>query len=436
MYTQLGPKADKEIEKYLKKIVKVIRAELPQIKGVLLGGGFGRGEGGAYFKDNLLIPLNDFEIFLYTSSKIPSDILNQTANKAVKTLPLKNIGTDFYHFDRERFSNTFYIDIKCLTDRTLPALPPMIRYFELKNASRLLWGKDPRGKIPNYKVKDIPKTEGLRLLLNRLTLINLYFSLDFLKRPITQNEKIGLLYLGSKTLYDIPTALLLLNNQFVPYYQKRSEIFAKCYQKDFPILAKTCPELPQIVKKATDFKLKPSFKTRVKPFKIWSQYKYYSGEALKYYATKFFGKKISSPSEISDLILQKMSPLHYHPFLNFYAQKKFRLPFFPKILVPVFEHYFNFQVYLNLKKYAHIKYPKILLSNRGFDLVLYATSLYLLYSVDKSGKINQKMFKKAIKIFQKVYPFEPKKKSGAGLWNQVNDAFSNAYVNFSFLKII
>ncbi len=137
-FTQQGKKVDQQIKKYLDAIVEAILKKVPEAKSILLGGGFGRGEGSAEIKKGRIIPQNDFEIFLITEKNLKEGFVNQVANKAAQKLDIGNVGADFYNFEREVFANTFYIDMKAIQINKLPYLLPMFRYFELKNVTACL----------------------------------------------------------------------------------------------------------------------------------------------------------------------------------------------------------------------------------------------------------------------------------------------------------
>ena len=438
-YTTQNSFVNQAIQGYLDQIVKVILKELPQAKSIILGGGFGRGEGSVWLKKNTVIPINDFDMFVVAEKNIDEERLNLVANQASKSLPVEigSRGTDFYSFDRSLHANTFYVDLKVLPIKKLADLPPMFRYFELKNASVVLWGKDYRDLMPDYQVKDLPLIEGFRLLLNRMAMLCLYFSLDFTKRPMSLSEKHGLLYLASKSLVDLSAPLLQLNGQYLPTYLGRLKNLKKTYKKDFPELYKQLPDLVEKVQQATDFKIKPDFKIKVNAFQYWTMCKKYIGKTSLYFAKTLFGRKIKSYSALSDLIYKELWKIYYSPYLKHFLKSKFKINFGSLPAAFLLQRYLNFLVYQRFCQYTGINYPRILINNRGFDLIIYSAMTRLLYSVDEKGKIDAKMLAQARKILEKTFPVvynEPVEPFG--LWNAVNNAFSCAYANFSFLKIV
>ena len=125
-------------------------------------------------------------------------------------------------------------------------------------------------------------------------------------------------------------------------------------------------------------------------------------------------------------------------FINFLPilKSKFKISFGSLFGACLLQPYMNFLVYQRFWKHSGINYPRILVNQRGFDLILYSAMVRLLYSVDKKGAIDSKMLFKAKRILEKTFPVAYNGNDNFKLWQAVNEAFSCAYANFSFLKII
>lgn len=441
-YTLIGGQADKAVKSYLDSVVRVISERIPQAKSIVLAGGFGRGEGSVEKRGKKLIPLNDFDMFVVVDGKVDEKHLNNVANEAAESLDLGGgvpLGTDFYSFDRQLHANTFYVDLKALTPKDMTRLPPMFRYAELKQASTVVWGDSYLDLIPNYSISDLPLAEGFRLLLNRMALLCLYFSLDFTKREITSSEKHGLLYLGSKALLDLSAPLLQLRGEYVPTYLGRLERLKQIYKKSFPELYRSLPDLPKRVEDVVSFRTSPDFEKPLDPLEYWSMCKKYIGETTLFFAGKFFRREINSLSEMANLIYWKMWPDYYGPYLKHYLRHRFHIPFGSRLGSRFVQPYINYHVYKRFKELSGTHYPKILWSRRGFDLVLYSAMTNILYSVDKRGEVDARSLSQGEDLLKKVFPVSSKdglELEQSSRWNNVNDAFSEAYANFSFLKIV
>ena len=73
------------------------------------------------------------------------------------------------NFEKRDFAfSDFVIDINFTTERLLCIIAPDIFSFELKNASKILWGEDMRQSIP-WSEEDIPPITTLRFLFEKAT---------------------------------------------------------------------------------------------------------------------------------------------------------------------------------------------------------------------------------------------------------------------------
>lgn len=69
-FTYAGKYADRKIQDYLEIIKKEIVKNVPGVKSIILGGGFGRGEGSVEFLGKKVMPLNDFNIFVVRDNPV------------------------------------------------------------------------------------------------------------------------------------------------------------------------------------------------------------------------------------------------------------------------------------------------------------------------------------------------------------------------------
>jgi len=435
-FTQRGKKVDKQIGKYLEVIIEVILNELSGIESILLGGGYGRGEGSVFLEGGKVIPQNDFELFLITNKPIKEELINRAANKAIRKINISSPGVDFYNFKREAYANNFYIDMKAIPISKLPFLLPMFRYFELKKASHLLWGKDYRHLIPDYKIKDFPLTEGLRLLLNRMALLCLYFSFDFLKK-MSFAEKHGLMYLGSKAFTDLGGALTQLNSSYKPSYLGRMSILKKTFKKDFSDLSARFPEIPKVVEEGTNFKLKPDFNVKIDPYELWTRQKKYIREVLIYFSNFYFKKEFKDVFQVADFLYEEGYKYYYFPYISYLFRK--RLGFELKILKinRILIFVLNFMYFVRLLFCKKKFYLRVLFNKRAPDLTMFASMIYILYGVEGKRKIDSAKMNKARWYLGKTYPLtETKGKESLGQWEQLKQDFSNSFLLFSLLKIV
>lgn len=437
-YTLLGSRVDNKLQSYVEIIVEEITKSIPETLSIILGGGFGKEEGSVEVIGDKIIPINDFDIFIITKKRVPDKLLNDIANKATERLDLKNKGLEFYKFDRKKYADTFYLDLKTIPISRLKYLPPMIRYYELKNASSIVYGQDYRYLIPDYDIKDIPLAEGFRFLLNRMALLVTYFSTDFIKGKITPGEYKGLKYLAcSKAFLACCEGLLMLNRKFVPTYRGRTETFKRCYKKDFPELYKKLPKLAEKVEQATNFKLKSKFTKQEDPFEIWHDAAHCIGEVTKYFVEKWIGIEINNYHQLSQVIYRKVWPVYFGPYAQWYLKHRTGINFGMYLPAILANKYMTWSYYTRLKNFRNINHKEILKNPIGPDITLYAVLPELLYSILPDKTINLSMLIRAGRLNNKAFPTnQTEMEDRYKMWDCIAKQFAEAYIIFCFLKIV
>lgn len=434
-YCSCGEKAEKLIQGYVDTIVKEIVKNIPNTKSIILSGGFGRGEGSVEVKGERIIPLNDFDIYIITEKEVEEEKLNNISNEIAKKLHIKNYGNPFYILDLEKCSNSFYLDFKSITLDKLKTLPPLIRFFELKYASNVIYGEDYRPLMPPYKPEDIPRMEGFRILLNRMDHLATLFRTGFFKGKFTENKLRGHIFFTTKAFLAVCDALLLLNNKFKPSYLERYEEIEKCFKADFPELYKKLPHFIEDAKLATDFKLKTDFNKIKDPIQYWENARKTILEVTEYFVGKLLNTKIKDVYALSDAIYKRMWVKYFGPYLKFYFKKKYKLNLNEWVLGFLAQRYLNLGYFYRLKKFRKITYPRTLLNRRSPDLTIYSTIPLLLYSLHKNY-VDEKMLNKAIKMFKKTFPINKDELSAQELWDYTSQQLGDAYVLFFFWKLI
>lgn len=131
---------------------RIAKAFGPNCVAVILGGGYGRGEGAAVLRNNQESAYNDFDLFVVTKTAmdIPAGVHAVTAEYE------KQLGIE--------------VDIgKPLVESSLSTLPHTLMWQDLLDGHKVVWG-DERILAANMKASmqdPLPTTEALRLLLNR-----------------------------------------------------------------------------------------------------------------------------------------------------------------------------------------------------------------------------------------------------------------------------
>lgn len=314
----------------------------------------------------------------------------------------------------------------------------MIRYYEIKNASTVIYGKDYRHLIPDYDLKDIPIAEGFRFLLNRMALLVEYFSTDYLNGKITYGEYKGLKYLAcTKSFIACAEGLLMLSGKFVPTYRGRAKMLSKTYKQDFPELYKKLPKLAKKVEQATNFKLNSRFDKQEDPFDLWYDAAYYIGEVTKYFVSKWMNIEITNYHELSQVIYKKTWPDYFGPYARWFLKQKTKLDFGNTIPAYLAKKYMTLSYHSRMKNFRNIDHKEILDNKISPDLTMYAALPELVYAFNKDKTLNKSMLLRAARLNNKVFPTDIKNiEDEYDLWDYIAGKFADAYILFCFLKIV
>ena len=313
-YTAYGEKVDEYIKKnYLDKIVASFIKDCNPI-AIILFGGFGKGEGSIHAVNGKPAPFNDFDFYIVTEKKLSDDELNIISMNAAREIGMGGLEVAYFPeqgYDSNKF---FHVDTRCIPVSELGKLMKMQRYYELKYGSQIIYGDATTlDKIPEIKPNEIPVSDGLRNLFNKLHTMLLGLQEDY-----NEEQKKIRIFWSYKCYMSICEALLILDGKFAPTSKEKSKIFSEIYKNDFPELYIKIPNLAEKVKKATEFKLKPDFK--VNHEQLWNVALKDILEIFEYYV-----KKISGTSDVSAAMKEKLPYTYFKPYLK----EKIGFNFFP-----------------------------------------------------------------------------------------------------------
>ncbi len=154
VFTVTGDRAlDHLIVEHLRAVLVELRQSLntDEIVSLVLGGGYGRGEGGAFREGECFKPYNDYDLVLI---------------HRVESSNLTNLLHKIHQVYSERFN--IHVDITPIKHGSLGTLPHALTWYELYQGHQILYGKENSLEtLANRKIDDLPETEWGRLLLNR-----------------------------------------------------------------------------------------------------------------------------------------------------------------------------------------------------------------------------------------------------------------------------
>ena len=161
-YTLCGPaEVEARIERDQQRVVAEVSALLSpgRLAGLVLAGGYGRGEGGYRFAGVDAVPYNDYDYFL---------VVRRCSSSVLRSLQRE------LHALGERLGREFAleVDFAVLESERLAKLPACLMYSELKWRNRVLVG-DPGAleALASPLPWDLPLAEFSRMMLNRGALL-------------------------------------------------------------------------------------------------------------------------------------------------------------------------------------------------------------------------------------------------------------------------
>lgn len=419
-FSSIGEKADKKIREDLRLICEEIKKE-HHIKSIILGGGFSRGEGPVKLVNGKLIPFNDYDIYVISEEKVSKEEVDELSNRISNKLGYKGI-QNFYPFKKEeqKMQNNFYIDLKWVSPQELKKLFPRIRNYELRNFSKILYGEDIRGTIPNYSIEEIPLSEGAKLLLDRMSQMVEYYSTD------GKYDKEFLTYIIQQAYAACCTSLLMFSRKYQIGYKKAMKIFKETYKGDFPELYGKIQGLDKKIEQFIEWKLNPE-KIPKNIEQEWFIAKKSIIEVSKYFFSKFLKKDIKNLDELSMGIIG-MRERFYAPYIKSQLKNSLGINFgkLNLVFLPFTSLVFKYRYYLRLKKIG-IKKPGILFS-KSPELLIFGALPYLIGSIGEKG-IDSELLKKGQEILKEIYPSKGKN------WEEISLDYANAYIAFFLQKL-
>lgn len=414
---------DDFIQNQLDIVVAEIRKAIPEVISIILMGGYGRGEGTVEVKDSKPRLINDFDLYIITEKYIPDKFLENLAQHCSKLLGKGGIAHPEAFEQQYDLDKFFHIDIRCLVKKRLKNLPPIIRYYEMKSSSTVLWGENVLKEFPEIKPGKIPKPEALRIIMNRLMLLLMAFKTEFFKQEMSSDESQILFYYLTKSYLTMVEALLIFSGDYKPTYTERTAVFSQVFFQKFPDLAKQLPDLFEEVKFYHRFK-EIQQKIERDPLAAWDKCRKYLGIIFHYCLEQFLEKKLPlNWLALSQVLKKELAKSYFKPYLN-YLLKRYHLDneLFEDLGVRAAQIFMSFKYFRLLKNdLKKFYWPAFSLKDPGVR-ILYILPL-ILYGIEINGSQNQEMLNLAVKELKKLYPIDDNNLD----WTAVKAVWMKAY---------
>ena len=220
------------------------------IEALVLIGGYGRGEGAVLLINGEEKTFNDYDFFLVTKERLEEEEKMRLQKIAEETTKATGIEVDLYPVDKSTFLK----------------FPLSLMNCEMKYGSIIPYGnKNILKELPDYDFKDIPPSEGTRLLLNRGILLQYVYQKLLHKDKLSEEESLQLIKYVFKALLAIGDSYLLSHGKYnISYPVKLETINSSIEDLD------CWSEIQKSYKSAVDFKLKVDFETyKDLDIKLW-----------------------------------------------------------------------------------------------------------------------------------------------------------------------
>lgn len=219
-------------------IVEEILKEVKPISIYLIGS-FGRNEGSLHLSERAIRPLRDYDILIVVNKYVKGDVI-----KEIRRNIHKRLGLPDPFLKRFKFKG-FTVWITQVTLKDINAFP-LLKFYELKEASTLLWGKDIRDSI-HLSFEDVSAYNGILILFSKVEGLMGLLDIDALKRRRNLKETIDFVYECMKTYVEIGTCLSLLVKMYEPSFLGRCIKLSKNFKILFPELEKMNSTLPSLM---------------------------------------------------------------------------------------------------------------------------------------------------------------------------------------------
>lgn len=218
-YTVYGSeKIDTKIDKDLKTISSAVQSEFDsgEITALILGGGYGRGEGGVFLEKGQEQLFNDYDLFVVIpncSRKKRNKIFDRLQKVSHELEQVISIEVDFS---------------VPLRENEICDLPFYLIWYELKNGYHVFYEDDQiLVQMPDYEGSKIPIMEGLKLLLNRAAGLLLARRRIEHRSELNCDDREFIFRNIQKAIQAAGDTYLMTKNNYHFSYQKRQKLLTK-----------------------------------------------------------------------------------------------------------------------------------------------------------------------------------------------------------------
>jgi len=368
-------------------ITEEILKEVKPISIYLIGS-FGRGEGSFYLSGGAVTPLRDYDVLIVINKRVKGDVIKKIRRNIHARLGLPD------PFSKEFKFKGFTVWVTQVTLKDINALP-LLKFYELKRASKLLWGKDIRSSI-HLSFEDISAYNGVLILFSKIEGLLGLLDINMLKR--NKNAKaIDLVYECVKTYAEFGTCLSLLIKMYEPSFLGRCSKLSKNFDALFPELKQMSNTLPSLMVTyatrrllieddfLTDLNLGKLLTGTLKDLKIM----------IWYYLHKAYKVDIAfslTSTRVFDDIIKNLNTSVLEDLIDYFIKQKlgFRSRIMRKLAVRLYLRYTLLKFFMSGRRKGYKIKPRILFMRDGNVMMkLWFAGLTLLECIKEDFDIDE-----------------------------------------------
>ena len=233
-------KREEKLDKDTHIVVDAIISKLKDnIYNILLYGSYGRDEGAFFQNGNKIYPYNDYDLLVVVSKLLSNNDLEEIKKTLQNNLDIK------------------WIDLSQKSITELKALKPSIFNYDLKYASKVIYGdKNILDIIPTINASKLPLEEANILFRTRMWTLLGSLNINGFNSTLAGDESRFFRNQMAKAILAIVDVLLLQNNSYDSSYVKRVKVFNKlfshkqelCLLSEWALSEKLTPKVPKMDK--------------------------------------------------------------------------------------------------------------------------------------------------------------------------------------------
>jgi len=355
---------------------------------IYLAGSFARNEGSFKFIDGKPTPLRDYDIVIVTNDLLDTDVIDKIRIQIHKRLGLPD------PFSRDFKFGSFTVWITQTSLSSINAFP-LLKYYELKHSSKLLWGKDIRDEI-KIDFEDLSFYNGVLILFSKVEGLLGLLNIDNLHRK-NSKENIDFIYECLKSYVEIGTCLSMLVGEYDHSFLGRNKKIYENFDTLFPELKNLVPDLSSKIIASSYERLlvADDFSDKVDLGDLLTGTLNDLKTAIWYYLREAYQTDIPYSHDyaaIFDNYLNKLNSKLLEDLFDFYIKKKvgFRSKFIRKLAVSVYLRYCSLKFFMICRKNGDLVKIRVLwMRKSNLMLRLWLTGFLVLESVQNNLDINE-----------------------------------------------